>query len=272
MQGLKEWVPTDVKVKYINSLLKVGFDIVEVGSFVSPKAIPQMKDSEEVLQRLDLSGTRSKVMILVVNEKGGKIASKYDTVDYLSFPFSGSATFLRRNLNATFESASSSILRLVEICHKTGKELIVYLSMSFGNPYGDPWEPEMVLDWAVHLYNLGIRIIPLSDILGNVTPERIKAVYNLLIPALPEVDFGFHLHCKAGDHVDKLETAYNCGVRRFDTVLSGMGGCPMADDVLVGNLNTMDLINYLDGKGIKHGIDFRKLMESQIFIPRITNH
>lgn len=271
MQGLTEWVPTDQKVRFINSLLKVGFDIVEVGSFVSPRAIPQMIDSEDVLSKLDLSNTRSKIMVLVVNEKGGKIAAKYDQIDYLSFPFSGSATFLKRNLNATFDSASSSILRLLEICHKTGKELIVYLSMSFGNPYGDPWEPEMVLDWAVHLYNLGVRIIPLSDILGTVTPEKIKSVYNLVIPALPEVDFGFHLHCKAGDHADKLDAAFDCGVRRFDTVLSGIGGCPMADDLLVGNLNTMDLLSYLEQKKIRHNIDYKNLLKAQELLPNITN-
>ena len=270
MQGLKDWVPTDLKVSYINSLLKVGFDTVEIGSFVSPKAIPQMRDSEEVLKKLDLSGKRPKLMVLVVNEKGGKTASGYEAIDYLSFPFSGSATFLKRNLNATFDTASDSILRLLEICHKSGKDLIVYLSMSFGNPYGDPWEPEMVLDWAVHLYNLGIRIIPLSDILGSVTPDRIKAVYDLLIPALPEVDFGFHLHARPGDYFDKVDMAYQCGVRRFDTVLRGIGGCPMADDHLVGNLNTLDLLNYLELKGKKPPIDENALMEAQMILGRIV--
>ena len=254
-QGIPNFIPTQNKVRIINLLLQAGFDTVEVSSFVSKAVIPQMADTAGVLQGLDVSGSKSRIMVLVGNKQGGGEAGKLGGVDDLLYPFSVSPSFLKRNLNIDIDRAKGTIHDLMEICDLHKKRLIVYLTMAFGNPYGDKWDPGIVEDWAGYLYELGHRIIPLSDILGNVTPETITQVYSRLIKTFPGVEFGIHLHSKPGEEYDKIDAAWKAGVRRFDSVTGGFGGCPMADDHLVGNLDTFALVDYYEKNGIEHGLD-----------------
>ena len=286
-QGINQFIPTTSKIQIINSLLRAGFDTVEVGSFVSEEAIPQMRDTEEVLAGLDASGSKSRIMVLVGNKRGGLEAvqsSKFKVqsgeklvsgeagslrtgnwelgtgnVDDILYPFSVSPSFLKRNLNTDVDRAKGTIQDLMEICDHHKKRLIVYLTMAFGNPYGDKWDPGIVEEWAGYLYELGHKVIPLSDILGNVTPETIKQVYSRLIKTFPEVEFGIHLHSKPGEEYAKIDAAWKAGVRRFDSVTGGFGGCPMADDHLVGNLDTFALIDYCEKNGIGHGLSVELL-------------
>jgi len=260
-QGLSEFIPTKQKIDYINSLMTVGFDTVEVGSFVSEKAIPQMRDTTEVLDHLEKQPGGTKVMVLVANQEKSKIASRFSIIDYLLYPFSVSETFLKRNIKSNFAKSKDIIKGILEVCSESNKELIVYLSFGFGNPYGDPWSVQAVVDWAGYLKDLGLRIIPLSDILGDVTPDRIVNVYTSLTANFPDVEFGIHLHAKPDHWLDKVDAAYNAGVRRFDVVAGGFGGCPMAHDTMVSNLNTLELIRYCLSNGIYHGIDHYKLRE-----------
>ena len=284
-QGIQQFIPTEKKIRIINLLLQAGFDTVEAGSFVSAKLIPQMADTARVLRGLDKSGSRSRVMVLVVNKRGAQRAVKLGTpncqpkhpnstlntqhsalnpeVDDLLFPFSVSPTFLKRNLNASVDRAKGIIRDLTEICALHNKRLIVYLSMSFGNPYGDRWDPGIVEEYAGYLYELGHRVIPLSDILGEVTPDAIAEVYTRVIKAFPDAEFGFHLHSRPGGEYERIDAAWKAGVRRFDTVTGGFGGCPMADDHMVGNLNTFALIDYCEKNGIAHGLDTALLKEVQ---------
>jgi len=275
-QGIKPFIPTEKKIKIINLLLKAGFDTVEAGSFVSQKIIPQMEDTSHVLRGIDKTGSKSRVMVLVVNKQGGMRAVRQGTtqchpkasgylpltadhdqavIDDLLFPFSTSPTFLKRNLNASLDKAKGTILDLLEICDQHKKRLIVYLSMSFGNPYGDLWDPGIVEEYAGYLYGLGLRTIPLSDILGEVSPEIITRVYTRVITSFPDVEFGFHLHAIPGQEYERIDAAWKAGVRRFDTVTGGFGGCPMAHDLLVGNLDTFALVAYCTKNGIEHGLD-----------------
>ncbi len=273
-QGIKQFIATESKIRIINLLLKAGFDTVEAGSFVSSKVIPQMADTARVLRGIDKTGSKSRIMALVVNKQGGMRAVRQGTdgckpmtadhrpptadqifVDDILFPFSISPTFLKRNLNADVDRAKGTIMDLMEICDQHKKRLVVYLSMSFGNPYGDKWAPGIVEEFAGYLYELGHRVIPLSDILGEVEPAVITEVYSRVIKSFPEVEFGFHLHALPGHEYDLIDAAWKAGVRRFDTVTGGFGGCPMAHDFLVGNLNTFALINYCEKNGIEHGLD-----------------
>jgi hydroxymethylglutaryl-CoA lyase len=254
-QGIPNFIPTETKVRIINLLLQVGFDTVEAGSFVSEEAIPQMSDTAEVLKSLDVTGTKSRIMVLVGNKRGGVEAGKRRSVDDILYPFSVSPSFLKRNLNSDLDKAKGTILDLMEICELHKKHLIVYLTMAFGNPYGDRWDPGIVEEWAGYLYELGHKVIPLSDILGTVMPERITQVYSRLIKTFPEVEFGIHLHSRPGEEYDKIDAAWKAGVRRFDSVTGGFGGCPMADDHLVGNLDTFALVDYCEKNGIEHGLD-----------------
>lgn len=263
-QGISSFIPTKDKVRIINLLLKAGFDTVEAGSFVSKDVIPQMADTAAVLSGLNLVNKKSRIMVLVGNRHGGMEAWRYGGVDYLLYPFSISPTFLKRNLNSDFDRAKGTILDLMEICDLHNKSLIVYLTMAFGNPYGDKWDAGIVEEWTGYLYELGHRIIPLSDILGDVTPEMITKVYSRLIKSFPEVEFGIHLHSRPGEGYDKIDAAWKAGVRRFDTVTGGFGGCPMADDQLVSNLDTFALIDYCVKNGVEHGLDveiLRKVRE-----------
>jgi hydroxymethylglutaryl-CoA lyase len=276
-QGITNFIPTQDKVRIINLLLQAGFDTVEAGSFVSKEVIPQMADTAEVLSGLDNSAGKSRIMVLVGNKQGGVEAGKRGggevgnrgrgeegkrgRVDDILYPFSVSPSFLKRNLNTDTDRARGTILDLREICDLHKKRLIVYLTMAFGNPYGDKWDPGIVEEWAGYLYELGHRIIPLSDILGNVTPELITKVYTRLLKTFPDVEFGIHLHSRPGEEYEKIDAAWKAGVRRFDSVTGGFGGCPMADDHMVGNLDTFALIDYCGRNQIEHGLNTEVLGE-----------
>jgi len=254
-QGLKPFLSTAKKIECINALLKVGFDAIDVGSFVSEKAVPQMTDTAEVIRNLNLSNTRSKIMVLVGNEKGAKIAAGFKQIDQLIYPFSISETFLNKNINADFQKAEHDLDDIVNICNKRNKELVVYLTMGFGNPYGDPWNLEIIHHFIERLIVKGVKIIPLSDITGESTPQKIKEVYTSIIPAYPDIEFGFHLHSSKDTWFEKVDAAFNSGVERFDTVIGGMGGCPMTGYELLSNLNTTNLYSYLRDKNIETQIN-----------------
>lgn len=262
IQGIKKFIPTKKKVEYINQLLKVGFDTVEVGSFVSKKAIPQLKDTDDVLKKLDLSDSHSKIMVLVGNMRGAKEAMKNDAIDHLSFPFSFSKTFLQKNLNTDLEKGFQTVEQLFNLSMESGKELIVYLSMGFGNPYGDEWNMEMVEYWTGKLYDLGLRTIPLSDITGEAGTERIESVFTRLIEKFPKAEFGFHLHAPRGEWKPKVDAAFNAGIRRFDTVVGGLGGCPMTGKEMLSNLDAVSLIEYLSKKEVSHHLDLKELFQA----------
>lgn len=254
-QGIAMFIPTAVKTDYINQLFKAGFETVEVGSFVSPKAIPQMKDTPEVLAGLDLSNTRSKVMALTANMKGGLEAVRFNIIDQLYFPFALSETFQRKNINSNFDKSKLFVRELQGVAEENGKELLVVISMGFGNPYGDPWSVDMLIDISGYFYEQGFRVLPIADVIGLAGPDLIYDVYSKLIPAFPEMEFGIHLHTTPNEYYDKVDAAYQAGVRRFDTVLGGIGGCPMTDRDLLGNLNTLSLVEYCEKNGIDHGLD-----------------
>ncbi len=260
MQGIHPFIPTGTKVEYLNALLRVGFDTIDIGSFVSPKAIPQLADTAEVLQRLDLDGVESKLLVIVANERGAEEAVKHDMVHYLGYPFSISETFQRRNTNTDIEGSWGRIAHIAETARKAGKELVVYISMGFGNPYGDPWSPEIALHWTDRLVNeLGVRIIALSDTVGVARPEDISALFKHLIPAMPQVEFGAHLHARLDNWRIKTDAAWNAGCRRFDGALKGYGGCPMAEDDLVGNLAMELFVQHLEATGHATGLDLKQL-------------
>ena len=260
MQGIHPFIPTGTKVEYLNALLRVGFDTIDIGSFVSPKAIPQLADTAEVLQRLDLDGVESKLLVIVANERGAEEAVKHDMVHYLGYPFSISETFQRRNTNTDIEGSWGRIAHIAETARKAGKELVVYISMGFGNPYGDPWSPEIALHWTDRLVNkLGVRIIALSDTVGVAQPEDISALFKHLIPAMPQVEFGAHLHARLDNWRIKTDAAWNAGCRRFDGALKGYGGCPMAEDDLVGNLAMELIVQHLEATGHATGLDLKQL-------------
>jgi len=265
MQGINSFIPTQKKIGYINLLLKCGFDTVEVGSFVSPIAIPQMKDTAEVLEKLDLSLTKSKIAVLVANLKGGKMAAEFDQVNEIFFPFSTSPTFLKKNLNATITEAEKTVEELQNLCVRTGKELVTYLSMGFGDPYGDEWSIDLLYNWVEKLKNKGLSTIPLSDIMGDASPELIEEVFSQLTASFPDVEFGLHLHALAGQEYDKIDAAWQVGVRRFDTVINGMGGCPMTGKELVGNLSLEALLQYCSDKDIKPGVNPGMLKKAQLY-------
>ncbi len=260
-QGMPLFIPTAVKTDYINQLFKVGFETIEVGSFVSPKAIPQMKDTPEVLAGLDLKETSSKVMALVANMKGGLEAVQFNIVDQLYFPFALSETFQQKNINSSFDKSKLLVRNLRRLTIENKKELLIVISMGFGNPYGDTWSIDMLEDFAGYFYEQGFRVIPIADVVGLAGPDLIHDVYSRLVPAFPDVEFGIHLHTFPNDYYDKIDAAYTAGVRRFDTVLGGIGGCPMTDRDLLGNLNTLSLIEYCEKNGIEHGLDAKLLRD-----------
>lgn len=251
MQGIKEWIPTEKKVSYINKLLEVGFDTIDFGSFVSPKAIPQMKDTAEVLKQLDLSKTKSKLLAIVANQRGADAAVQFEEIDYLGYPFSISETFQLRNTNATIRESVERVKAIQNLCEAYEKEMVVYISMGFGNPYGDEWNVEIVQKWVDELRDLGIRIFSLSDTIGVSNPQTISYLYSNLIPAYPELEFGAHLHTQPHNWKEKVKAAYENGCRRFDGAIKGYGGCPMAKDQLTGNMATENMLHYLSEAGEK---------------------
>ena len=256
MQGIATFIPTDVKVDYLNTLLQVGFDTIDIGSFVSPKAIPQMADTADVLSRIDLDGSRSKLLVIVANERGALDAVRQESVSYLGYPFSISETFQQRNTNTGIEGSWERTAAIAELADQAGKELVVYISMAFGNPYGDPWNAEVALHWTERLVKeLGVRTIALSDTVGAARPEDITYLFEALVPALPEVEFGAHLHCSPTNWKAKTQAAWDGGCRRFDGAIKGYGGCPMAEDELVGNLQTELFVRDLEERGVRTGLD-----------------
>ena len=263
MQGIKEFIPTATKTDYLNLLLQCNFDTLDFGSFVSPKAIPQMQDTKEVLSKLDLSHTKTKLLAIIANERGADEACSFDEIRYLGYPFSISETFQHRNTNTSIEDAFKKVAYIQNTCRKSGKELVVYLSMGFGNPYGDPWNAEIVTQWSDKLHReLDIPILALSDTIGSASPELVSSLFSELIPALPEVEFGAHLHTKPEDALALLEAAYAAGCRRFDGAIKGFGGCPMAKDDLTGNMPTEKILEFAAKHGVEHDIQTGRFDEA----------
>ncbi|GAB3527940.1 hydroxymethylglutaryl-CoA lyase [Pontibacter brevis] len=250
MQGIKAFIPTEQKIAYINQLLKVGFDTIDFGSFVSPKAIPQMRDTAEVLANLELEETNSKLLAIVANVRGAEDAAQHREVAYLGFPLSVSETFQQRNTNKSIAEAMQQLARIQDICHKHGKILVTYISMGFGNPYNDPWGAETVIKFVEELHRLQVKIISLSDTIGVSDPANITYLFQHLIPSFQDIEFGAHLHTTPSTCQEKVEAAYQAGCRRFDGAVRGYGGCPMAKDELVGNMPTENLIAYFENIGL----------------------
>jgi len=263
MQGLTRYIPAGQKAAYISQLLKVGFDTIDFGSFVSPKAIPQMRDTAQVLEALDLSNTRSKLLAIVANRRGAEDAASFEEITYLGYPFSVSETFQLRNTNATIEESLVRVEQIQEICVQKKKELVLYLSMGFGNPYGDPWNVEIVGNWVARLDQMGIRILALSDTIGIANPQSIDYLFSNLIPAYPNVEFGAHFHSKPSQWKEKIDAAYRSGCLRYDAALKGYGGCPMAKDDLTGNMATENLIFYFLDEGVDTGLDLNALLKAE---------
>lgn len=268
-QGLKTFIPTPKKVEYMNALLKVGFDAIDVGSFVSERVVPQMADTADVIKGLDVSATNSKLMVLVANKEGALKAANIDKIDQVIYPFSISPTFLQKNINADFQKSEAIMDDIINICEKNNKEPIIYLAMAFGNPYGDEWSIDIIHEWVEKLIRKGVKTIPLSDITGESTPEKIKQVYSSLIPLYPSIEFGFHLHSKPDDWHEKIEASYDSGCRRFDTVLGGLGGCPMTAYELLSNLDTANFLSYLNKQNIETKINREQLKECNTLIKNL---
>lgn len=255
MQGLHDFIPTETKIAYINSLLKCGFDTIDFGSFVSPQAIPQLRDTAEVLKHLDLTG-KSKLLAIVANERGANDACSFGEINYLGYPFSVSESFQQRNTNSSITESLIRVEAIQNLCIKNNKELVLYLSMGFGNPYGDEWSADIVIKWCELLYSkLGIKIQALSDTIGIGTPDSIAYLFNALIPSLPNVEFGAHLHTVPQYAEIIIKAAYDAGCRRFDGAIKGFGGCPMAADKLTGNMPTEIMLDWMNKNNIQTGID-----------------
>jgi hydroxymethylglutaryl-CoA lyase len=244
MQGIKTFIPTEQKVKYLQALLRVGFDTIDFGSFVSAKAIPQMQDTAEVLAQLDLSQTRSKLLAIVANTQGAQLAAQYSEIQYLGFPFSISENFQMRNTHKTIAESLITLEEILAIAADSNKEVVTYISMGFGNPYGDPWNVAIVGEWTEILAQKGVKILSLSDTVGSSTPEVIDYLFSHLIPKYPTIEFGAHLHTIPDKWFEKIDAAYHAGCRRFDGAIQGLGGCPMAKDELTGNMPTEKLLSY----------------------------
>lgn len=257
MQGIHEFIPTSRKVEYINQLLKCGFDTLDFGSFVSPKAIPQMRDTADVLEKLVLTDT--KLLAIIANERGASDAVQFEEISYLGFPFSVSETFQQRNTNSSIEESLGNLEKIQNLCLKNSKKLVVYLSMGFGNPYGDVWNPDIVINWSERLHTeLGVEILALSDTIGVANDANIRLLFENLIPALPKVEFGAHLHTVPARAEEVVNAAYESGCRRFDSAIKGFGGCPMATDDLTGNMPTERILRYLEDKKIEHQLNLEE--------------
>lgn len=255
MQGLSTFIPTTLKVKYINQLLKVGFDTIDAGSFVSPKAIPQMRDTADVLNRLDWDDAPSKLLAIVANTRGAEEAATFESITYLGFPLSMSETFQQRNTNKSIAEALQTLEAIKNICLRSGKKLVTYISMGFGNPYGDPYDADAVAQFVDRLMILGSDVTSLADTIGVSTPPAIRSLFTTLSARYPQAEIGVHLHSTPQAAREKIEAAYEAGCRRFDGAIKGFGGCPMANDDLVGNLATETILSYLEEKGVATGID-----------------
>ena len=269
MQGLHDFIPTKIKAEYINLLLQVGFDTIDFGSFVSEKAIPQLKDTAEVLDKLDLSKGNTKLLAIAANLRGVQEAIKYPQITYLGFPFSVSETFQQRNTNSGIAQSLNTVEGLLNLCEESNKQAVIYLSMGFGNPYGDPWSNEIVEHWANELSIRGVKILSLADTTGVSNPEKISYLFPHLVSRFPKVEFGVHLHSTPATWHEKIEAAWESGCRRFDSALKGYGGCPMASDKLTGNIATESLISFLEAKGEDPELDMEKWNEALLYSSRI---
>lgn len=264
MQGIHEFIPTEKKAAYINSILKCGFDTVDFGSFVSPKAIPQMRDTAQVLEQLDLGGTKSKLLSIIANVRGAQDAIEFEEISYLGFPFSISETFQQRNANSDIAESLIRVEEIQDLCIRNKKELVVYISMAFGNPYGDEWSSDVVISWTKRLAQMGIKIIALSDTIGVSDPQNISYLFSKLVPEFPGVEIGAHLHTTPDTWEEKVHAAYTSGCRRFDSAIKGYGGCPMATDKLTGNMPTENLLRYFNKNNIVTGIDENAFAEAML--------
>ena len=269
MQGWKHFIPTEQKIKYINALLKVGFDTLDFASFVSPKVVPQMADTKQVIDGLQMTDDSTKLLAIVANTRGAEEAVVFDEIRYLGFPFSISPTFQIRNTNSTIEESLIRVEEIQELCIKNNKELVIYLSMGFGNPYGDAYDDEILLQWADEMIKRNINIISLADTVGVATPEQISFALTALIPKYPNTLFGVHLHSTATNWIEKLQSSLDAGCTRFDGALKGIGGCPFAQDDLVGNMDSELMIAYLAEKNLLKGIDTIALQESLLIASEI---
>ena len=255
MQGIKSFIPTLDKVRYVQALLRVGFHTIDFGSFVSPKAIPQMQDTAALLSALDTTASNTKLLAIIANVRGAKAAAAFEQIDYLGFPFSISENFQMRNTHKTIAQSEVVLKEILDIADRKQKQVVVYLSMAFGNPYGDPWTVDIVGDWAHHLHNMGVQILSLSDTIGSSKPQSISYLFSTLINAYPDIEFGAHLHTHPNTWHEKVEAAYVAGCNRFDGAINGYGGCPMAKDALTGNMPTEKLLSYFTTHNIDSKLD-----------------
>ncbi len=269
MQGIEEFIPTQEKIEYLNSLLAVGFDTIDFGSFVSAKAIPQLADTAEVLSRLELSSSDTQLLAVVANLRGAEEAAQFNEIRYLGFPFSISETFQQKNTNSSITESLIRVEQIRNLCETHGKELVIYISMGFGNPYGDPYNPELVTEWVQKIVALDIGIISLADTVGVGTPANIKPLFEELIPAFEGVEFGAHLHSAPHNWEEKIAAAYEAGCRRFDGALKGFGGCPMAEEELVGNMATENLIAYLKAQNESVNLNIKALSTASLIAEKI---
>jgi hydroxymethylglutaryl-CoA lyase len=272
MQGIKDFIPTNLKIEFVNSLLNVGFDTIDVGSFVSPKAIPQLADTAKVISKLNFSESKSKLLVIVANKRGAEEAAQFDEITYLGFPFSISETFQKKNINSDIKNSLKRLEEVQNVCKRNNKKLVTYFSMAFGNPYGDEWSPHIVAHWSEKLLNeFGVNILSLSDTIGTSTADSISWLFNKLINEFPSVEFGAHLHTTPNSWEEKITSAINSNCIRFDSAIGGLGGCPMADDKLTGNMSTENIINYLNRFDIKHGLNENALNDSILISNKLFN-
>lgn len=262
LQGWKADIPNDLIVRYLNTLLKVGFHTLDFGSFVSAKAMPQMADTDEILYSLDLTNTKTKLLAIIANTRGAEEAAAHANIDYLGFPFSISDTFQLRNTNSTIEESLIRVQEIQEICEENGKKLVIYISMAFGNPYGDPYSEGIVFKWVEQMIRMGIETISLADTVGVATPEQVYEITRMLVSVLPNTEIGVHLHSRRHNWKEKIDAALRANCRRFDGALKGIGGCPMANDELIGNMNTELLVPYFEELHLLDGIDKLALSEA----------
>lgn len=269
MQGLQDFVPTELKAQYINLLLKVGFDTIDFGSFVSAKAIPQMRDTAELVKLLDLSHTNTKLLAIIANERGAKDACEFEEINYLGFPFSVSETFQQRNTNSSIEESLTRVEVIQNLCDHNKKELVVYLSMGFGNPYGDDWNVEILCQWTKALIKKGVKILSIADTTGVSTVEKINEIYPYLMKQFPQIEWGMHLHSTPETSFQKIEAAFTAGCTRMDSAIKGFGGCPMATDNLTGNIATENVLTYLKEKNHVNFINESAWEEAFLFSSKI---
>ncbi len=264
MQGIKRFIPTEKKAAFLNALLRVGFDTLDFGSFVSPKAIPQLQDTPQVLEQLDLENTNTKLLAIVPNLHGAERARSFEQIQYLGYPFSISNTFLQLNIHADIGKAFEETEKILNFCEQNNKELVLYISMAFGNPYGDLWSPEIVYEWTRKLHQIGVRIIALSDTTGVGNPDSISQSFKAVVNEFTDIEFGAHLHTTSQNSRGNIQAAFDHGCRRFDTVINGLGGCPMSKQEMVGNLKTRILLDFLSEHQIDPKLDMKAFNKAAV--------